>query len=151
MTRFTSSRRMLFLALTALSAACSGTEEVQWGPAPSSFPKGAELAVIQGNPAQEGQVFTVRLRMPNDYLIPPHFHPEDEHVTVLQGTFQVGLGTTVGTPAATLHTSGFITAPAGVPHWGRARGQTVVQVHGIGPFKTTYVQEDGEPIPGGGQ
>jgi len=175
MTPSKSSRRVLFLALTALSAACSGSDaptgatsredaapagahgapvpgdEVRWTPAPRPFPEGAELAVIQGDPTRTGQVFTVRLRMPNDYLFPPHFHPEDEHVTVLQGTFEVGMGSTVGIPAVTLRTGGFITAPAGVRHWARARGRTIVQVHGIGPFQTIYVQEDGTPIPGGGQ
>lgn len=122
--------------------------QIEWGSLPPGFPAGAELAVVQGDPAANGAVFTIRLRMPNGYVLPPHFHPEDEHVTVVTGQFDVGLGTVVdhGSVAASLQRGGFITAPRGHNHWGVARGRTVVQVHGIGPFQTTFVDEQGLPL-----
>lgn len=125
------------------------TDDLGWGPAPTVFPPGAELAVLQGDPSEAGAVFTVRLRMPDGYVLPPHFHPEDEHVTVIQGKFLVGLGDVVDDKEtfATLQRGGFITAPKAVHHWAKARGVTVVQVHGIGPFQVTYVDEQGDPLP----
>ncbi|MDF2773709.1 MAG: cupin protein [Geminicoccaceae bacterium] len=123
--------------------------DVQWGPAPGVFPPGAEFAVMQGNPAEAGAIFTVRLRLPNDYVIPPHFHPADEHVTVVQGTLVVGMGNVAdeAKAAARLRRGGFITAPKDARHWSKAKGLTVVQVHGVGPFQITYVDETGQPLP----
>jgi hypothetical protein len=62
-----------------------------WGPAPAILPAGAQLAVLEGDPTKAGS-YSMRLRMPDGYRIPPHFHPSDEHVTVVSGTFQVGMG-----------------------------------------------------------
>src|SRR5689334_11883247 len=63
--------------------------DVQWGPAPSVFPPGAEMAVMQGDPSK-AEPFTVRMRFPNGYKLPPHTHPTTENVTVLTGTFLAG-------------------------------------------------------------
>ena len=68
--------------------------EIKWGPAPPIFPAGALFAVVQGDPSVPGALFTVRLRFPNNYILPPHTHPTDEHVTVLRGT----LGLTLPNP-----------------------------------------------------
>jgi hypothetical protein len=76
-----------------------------WGPAPAVFPAGAKMAVLQGDPSQTA-MFTVRLEMPDGYRIPPHFHPTDEHVTVISGTFLVGMGDAIDAAHA-------ITLPAG--------------------------------------
>jgi quercetin dioxygenase-like cupin family protein len=58
----------------------------KYGAAPSIVPPGAKLAVLEGDPTRAG-TYTMRLWMPNGYTIPPHFHPTDEHVTVVEGTF----------------------------------------------------------------
>ena len=68
-------------------------DKVQWGPAPPVVPKGAEVAVLYGDPAKEGQ-FAMRLKLPAGYHVPPHTHPVDENVTVLSGTFKLGMGDT---------------------------------------------------------
>src|SRR5919198_3962053 len=73
------------------SAIIALPDQLNWGPAPSLLPPGAELAVVEGDPSKPAP-FTMRLRMPDRYRIPPHFHPQIEHVTVLQGTFGVGMG-----------------------------------------------------------
>jgi quercetin dioxygenase-like cupin family protein len=120
--------------------------QINWGPAPPVFPKGAQFAVVQGDPSVPGAIFTVRLRFPNNYILPPHRHPTDEHVTVLRGTFLVGLGENFSKEALQpLKLDGFITAPANMAHFASARGITEVQVHAIGPFQLTYVHPEDDP------
>src|SRR5215475_10952551 len=75
----------------SIVASASQNDDIQWGPAPPIFPKGAEFAVLQGDPSSTNE-FTVRLRFPNGYKIPPHTHPTIENVTVLKGTFLAGMG-----------------------------------------------------------
>lgn len=120
--------------------------QINWGPAPAVFPPGAQFAVVQGDPSVAGAIFTVRLRFPNGYILPPHTHPTDENVTVLRGTFMVGLGENFSKDALqVLKEDGFITAPANMAHFASARGITEVQVHAIGPFQLTYVHPEDDP------
>ncbi len=95
---------------------------VTWAPAPPFLPPGARFAVLQGDPGQAG-IYTIRLELPAGYVIRPHFHPADEHITV----------------------GGFITATAQAHHYAVARAKTVVQVHGEGPFAITYVRAADDP------
>ncbi len=121
--------------------------DIKFGPAPDVFPAGAEMAVLQGDPSVSGAIFTVRLRFPNGYILPPHTHPTDEHVTVISGKFLVGLGDTFDKHALlpTLRAGGFITAPANASHFATVKGRTVVQVHAIGPFEMTFVNPADDP------
>lgn len=120
---------------------------IVYGPAPDVFPPGAEMAVLQGDPSVAGEIFTVRLRLPNGYIIPPHFHPTDESVTVIKGAFKVGLGDHFDRDAflPTLQRGDFIVAPANANHFAQAKGRTEVQVHAIGPFQMTYVNTADDP------
>jgi len=132
------------LVLMAGATAAAQTE-LKWGPAPAVFPAGAKLAVLQGDPGGTG-LFTVRLDLPNGYTIMPHFHPTDEHVTVIQGTFLVGMGDAADfTKSQALPPGGFITAGANMHHFARAKGHTVVQVTAMGPFALTYVNPSDDP------
>jgi quercetin dioxygenase-like cupin family protein len=116
-----------------------------WGPAPAIFPAGAKMAVMQGDPGK-AELFTVRLDFPNGYIVPPHFHPTDEHLTIIQGTFLVGMGDKVDTKSAMVLKAGdFASAPAGHHHYAVARGHTIVQVHAMGPFALTYVNAADDP------
>lgn len=118
---------------------------VKWGPAPPFFPAGARFTVLQGDPSASG-VYTVRLDMPPGYVIAPHTHPTDEHVTVMSGVLLLGMGDAVNTKAASALKAGdFITAPADAPHFAVAQGRTVVQVHGIGPFVINYLDPKDDP------
>jgi quercetin dioxygenase-like cupin family protein len=122
-------------------------DNIVFGPAPDVFPAGAEMAVVQGDPSVAGAIFTVRLRFPNGYVLPAHWHPTDEHVTVISGKFLVGIGDTFDnkTLLPPLRAGGFITAPANVNHFATVKGRTVVQVHAIGPFQLTYVNPNDDP------
>lgn len=130
-------------------AAPAGDHGFAWGPAPAVFPAGATMAVLQGNPSVAGAPFTVRLRFPNGYVIPPHWHPTDENVTVIAGTFLVGMGDRYDASKfmPPLRAGAFITAPSRMNHFAKARGATEVQVHAIGPFAMTYASQADAPRP----
>jgi quercetin dioxygenase-like cupin family protein len=118
---------------------------IKWGPAPALLPAGAQLAVLEGEPAKAGP-FTMRLRVPDGYRIPPHYHPVIEHVTVVQGTFLVGMGERFDTAKLTeLPTGTFAALEPGVRHFAQARGETILQIHGIGPWSLTYVNPADDP------
>jgi quercetin dioxygenase-like cupin family protein len=101
--------------------------------------------VLEGDPAKEGP-FTLRVRLPDGYRIPPHYHPVVEHVTVIQGAFVLGMGDKVTDDGVKALTAGsFAYMPAGMRHFVRAQGDTVVQIHGTGPWGITYVNPADDP------
>ena len=118
---------------------------VKWGPGPGFLPAGARIAVLSGDPSKSG-VYTIRLRFPAGYRVPPHFHPTDEHVTVLSGTLLVGMGDSMNLRGAQrLMAGGFITAPANAHHFALTRGPAIIQIHGEGPFEIRYVNAADDP------
>jgi len=132
-------------AATAGHGDHAGGSEIVFQPGPASFPAGSQIAVLQGNPSGTGE-FTVRLKWPAGYKLPPHFHPTDENVTVLSGTFLVGMGDEINLDKTLkLDPQGFITAPAQGHHYAVAKTDVVVQVHGEGPFAITYVNPKDDP------
>jgi quercetin dioxygenase-like cupin family protein len=148
MSSFTMHKRFVLAALAVLAlpaAAHAQGAALTWGPAPAVFPAGAKMAVLQGDPSQTA-LFTVRLDLPDGYRIPAHFHPTDEYVTVISGTFLVGMGDSIDlSKTKTLPAGGFITAGANMHHFAIARGHTIVQVHAMGPFALTYVNPKDAP------
>ena len=120
-------------------------DHLNWGPAPAVLPEGARLAVLDGDPAKAGP-YTMRLEMPAGYRIPPHFHQVDEHVTVISGAFQVGMGDTFDEgKLTTLPPGTFGVIPPGMRHFARAAKATVIQLHGTGPWGLTYVNPADQP------
>jgi quercetin dioxygenase-like cupin family protein len=118
---------------------------VSWGAAPAILPAGAQVSILEGNPAQPG-FFTLRLKMPSGYRIPPHFHPAVEHVTVLSGSFKVGMGPTFNAAnMITLPAGSFGALPSRMQHYAMADGETVIQLHGIGPWSLVYVNPSDDP------
>ena len=121
-------------------------DEIKWVPAPDALPAGAMFAVLDGDPGKEGAPFTVRLKMPDGYKIMPHWHPTTENVTVVSGDFIAGMGDSVDEKAAKDFPAGsFASMPANMHHYAWAKGPTVVQVHGMGPFQITYVNSADDP------
>ena len=119
--------------------------ELKWGPAPPIFNKGLMMAVVSGDPSKEG-MYVIRLKMPAGYKIMPHFHPTDENVTVLSGTFMVGMGDNLDAKTMTkLPAGGFVLLPANMHHYAMASSAATVQVHGMGPFQLTYVNPADDP------
>jgi len=119
--------------------------DLKWGDPPPVFEKGASLAVLSGDPSQAG-LFVVRLKVPAGYKVAPHWHPTDEHVTVLSGTFALGMGDKIDMAAVTkLPAGGYALLPATMHHYAVAISDAVVQVHGTGPFALTYVNASDDP------
>src|SRR5262245_53741290 len=91
-------------------------DQVQWGPAPPALPPGAQISVLEGNPAAKGPV-TLRLKFPANYNIPAHWHSMTERVTVLSGALRVGMGDKLDRQASqTLEPGGFVSLPANMHH-----------------------------------
>jgi quercetin dioxygenase-like cupin family protein len=119
--------------------------EITWGDPPPVFEKGASFAVVSGDPGQPG-LFAVRLKMPAGYRIAPHWHPTDEHVTVLSGTLALGMGDQLDEKAMKeLPSGGYALLPAEMHHYALAKTDAIVQVHGVGPFALTYVNPADDP------
>jgi quercetin dioxygenase-like cupin family protein len=117
----------------------------KWGDPPPVFEKGASFTVVSGDPGAPG-TFVVRLKMPAGYKINPHWHPTDEHVTVLSGTLSLGMGEKFDKAAMKdLSAGGYALLPAEMRHYAMAKTAAVVQVHGQGPFALTYVNPADDP------
>jgi len=120
-------------------------EEVQWSPAPPFLPKGAQFAVIKGDPSKAGP-FTIRLKFPPNYKIPAHKHPSFEHITVISGTLNFGMGDHLEqTNSVNLPAGSFAYGPEEKYHFAyTTEGETVVQIQSQGPFGIEYfnLQED---------
>lgn len=120
--------------------------DVKWGPGPTSLPPGAQMAVLDGNPAKPGMPFVIRAKLPDGYKVAPHWHPTDENIVVLSGTFLLGTGDKFDEKAMTsLATGGFARMPKLMHHSAMAKGETVIQVHGVGPFAVHYVNPKDDP------
>lgn len=120
-------------------------DDIVWQPAPASLKAGAQLAVLEGNPAEAG-VFTMRIKLPDGYTIPPHWHPNVERVTVFSGVFNLGTGETMDRETTHALTAGSYTSmPAEMRHYVYAEGETVVQVTSIGPWAINYVNAKDDP------
>ena len=127
-----------------------GTEK--WGDIPAAAMVGTpsvemggkvQIAIVQGNPMQAGQPYTLRLSCADGVKIAPHWHPTTENVTVVKGTFALGMGSKWDPSALKdLPAGGFASAPARMRHFASCKGDTIVQVHGLGPFVVNFVQAD---------
>jgi uncharacterized protein DUF4437 len=121
------------------------TAEIQWKDGPASLPAGAKFAVLEGDPSKEG-FFTMRLWFPDGFKIQPHWHPKVERVTVISGMLNLGMGDKfdqTATRAIPAGTFGFW--PAEMKHFAWAKGETVLQLHGMGPWMINYVNPSDDP------
>lgn len=120
------------------------SSELKWADVPS-LPPGAKIAVIEG-PMNEAVPFTIRLKFPANYHIPPHWHPAVERVTVLSGTFHMGVGDKLD-PARSmaLPPGGMMIMQPGTKHFAWNKDETIVQLHGTGPWGITYVNPADDP------
>lgn len=120
--------------------------EIPYGPVPAFVPAGAQLAVLEGDPGASTGDFTVRLKMPDGYRIPPHWHPHRENVTVLSGSFKVGMGDQFDeSKMGTFSAGSFAYLDPDMHHYAMASGEVVVQVHGMSPLQFNYVNPEDDP------
>ena len=142
----------LLLAGTAASSIAqdhqvhiTSANSIKWGPAPPVLPKGAQMAVLAGDPGKSG-TFTVRLKVPANYKIPAHQHPTHEAVTVISGEMGFGMGDKLDEKKAqTLGRGGFVDLPANMNHFAFSQKGGVVQIDSEGPFTIKYVNPKDDP------
>lgn len=106
----------------------------------------AKIAVIEGD-LSKAEPFTFRLRLPADYRIDPHKHPAYERVTVLSGELNFGHGETFDKDATQrLDTGGMAIMASGEAMYGfTGEEETVIQLHGTGPWGIEYINPKDDP------
>ena len=140
----------LLAIVTSLSYAnapqpVESSKSVKWGPAPPMLPKGAEIAVLAGNPAEAGLI-SLRLKVPKGYIVPPHWHPMAEQVTVVSGTVNLGMGEKLDkSKSQEFSAGGFYSLPAQKAHFAWTSTGAVIQIALMGPFAITYVNPADDP------
>ena len=130
----TSSAPMPAMAVydTVTTMGMTGASGIKWSPLEvKGFAPGATMAVVHGDPANGD--YTIRLEFPDGYMFPEHWHPKAEHLTVISGSFILGPGSDASA-RKTYAPGDFLYLPARNSHSGGAKGVTIVQLHGMGPF-----------------
>jgi hypothetical protein len=148
---------VIFLAASWLAGTTSADEKdamklsiyapaaIQWREGPASIPPGAKLAVLEGDPGKDGP-FVMRLLLPDGYRIPPHTHAKPERLTVISGTFNIGMGDKFDAAKGHAMPAGtFGTWAPGMMHFVWTKGETIVQLHGTGPWTIEYVNSADDP------
>jgi quercetin dioxygenase-like cupin family protein len=119
--------------------------DLKWTDAPPILPRGARMAVLEGDPSKNGP-FVMRVRLPDGYRIAPHTHSRPERVTVISGTFYLGMGDKFDpSKGREMPAGSFGTWAAGMKHFVWVKGETVIQLHGVGPWSLTYVNAEDDP------
>jgi quercetin dioxygenase-like cupin family protein len=120
-------------------------DSIQWKDGPASLATGTKIAILDGNPNKEG-LFVMRLKLPDGFRVAPHTHPKTERVTVISGTLHFGMGDKFDTKVSRAMPQGsFGTWPPGMAHFGWTTGETVIQLHGQGPWEIRYVNPADDP------
>lgn len=118
--------------------------QLEWKPVASMAP-GAMMAVIEGNLKDE-EPFTFRIKLPANYRIDPHVHPAYERVTVLSGTLHFAHGRNFDRDKTKALTAGSVAImPPGAPMFGYTEEETVIQLHGRGPWGIQYIDPKDDP------
>ena len=118
---------------------------IEWKEGPASLPPGAKMALLEGDPTKEGP-FVMRLQFPDGYHVPAHTHPKTERVTIISGTGYLAAGDTLDRSSAkSLPAGSFGYWPAGMKHAAWFEGETVIQLHGVGPWQINYVNPADDP------
>ncbi len=119
-----------------------GDDDLTWRP----LHPGSEIAVVSGDPDKPGSPFVMRFRYHGVVRIPPHWPPTDAHMTVLRGAFVLGMGKRFDEASATeLPADGYAYVRKDMAHDAWSKGDTLLQVHGVGPFTINYVNPADDP------
>ena len=136
---------LLLIGPAAAQHVLTAGDQIKWSAAPAAFPKGAEIAILSGDPGKDGP-YVLRLKFPAGYKVAPHTHPNDENLTVVSGALRFGHGDKPDEQKATLLKAGsFAMTPKGMQHYVAVAEDTVVQIHAIGPSGITYVNPADDP------
>ncbi|HYU96428.1 MAG TPA: cupin domain-containing protein [Sphingomicrobium sp.] len=140
-------RVLLLASIAMLAVAPAYAKGLKWmDGAPAGLPAGAQIAVVKGNPAAAGP-FTIRIKTPANFTVPPHHHPSDEVVRVIgDGTLNYGMGDKLDRSNVGALTKGYhVTMGAGMNHYVFTTDPLIVQVDGTGPFQIIYADPKDDP------
>jgi quercetin dioxygenase-like cupin family protein len=116
-------------------------KDIQWKPCPPNLPDGCEMAVLEGNP-KSNDLFTVRFKISGEFIMPPHTHPKDERVTVLQGKAYVAFGKgAIRKEAKEFGPGDYYVNARNAIHTVWADASTIIQITGIGPWEANFIEE----------
>ncbi|MEZ0228505.1 MAG: cupin domain-containing protein [Planctomycetota bacterium] len=156
MARIVSSLVVLVLGAGALALAddpgerahiVRAAEDLEWKDGPQALPPGAKIAILAGD-MKSRELFAVRLKFPKGYKIKPHWHPVDENVTIISGRAHMATGDKFDTAGGhELRAGAFTVMPAKLHHYFWTTEDTIIQLHGIGPWGITYVNPEDDPRP----
>ena len=105
-----------------------------------AFPKDQRFEVVSGDFRKPGAIYVLRIHSEAGYVVMPHFHPEDEHIVVVKGSWALGMGERFSpSTLETMDVGTYGLVAKKMAHFARSRTDAIVQVHGIGPFTTTWV------------
>jgi len=151
MIKFALGATILALAFTPVTTMAADNhvavspDQLSWKDGPPSLPKGAQFTVVAGDPTKDG-LYVIRLKVKAGYKVPPHVHPFDENVTVLQGSFNIGMGAQLDDKKGhSVKVGGFAQAPKGEQHYAWFTEDSIIQIHGMGPQGITYVNPADDP------
>ncbi|WP_165660965.1 cupin domain-containing protein [Oceanimonas sp. MB9] len=118
--------------------------DLKWNDVPS-LPPGAKIAVLEG-PMNEAVPFTARLKFPANYSLPAHMHPAVERVTVLSGTFHMGMGDKLDPQkTSALGPGSLMIIQPNTNHFAWTNEEVIVQLNGMGPWGITYINPADDP------
>jgi quercetin dioxygenase-like cupin family protein len=110
--------------------------DLKWTP----IIKDCSIATVQGDFNVEAAPFVLRFHCTDGAKVPAHWHPTDENMTVLKGTFLIAMGETFEqSKLQPMNPGNYVFIPKEMRHFGLIKGDTIIQVHGIGPFKVNWV------------
>ena len=136
------------LAVAQHMSAPLNATDMKWEAAPNVFPRGAQLAVVSGDPFKDG-LYVVRMKLPSGYKIPAHNHPTSEYVTVISGELHLGMGDKLDkSKGEAVKAGGFFSAEPRMRHYAWTTGETVIEISGMGPFDIQYVDKNDDPMKG---
>ena len=120
-------------------------DTLKWEQLPGAAP-GVMVAVLEGDPNKAGSVYTIRIKQPAGTKVPPHWHPEDEYITMISGTSFLGMGEKFDpSNAQEVPAGGFAAVPKKMAHFAYNEAEVIAQVHGIGPFVINWVNPADDP------
>lgn len=103
---------------------------------------GRLIDLVSGDPGKAGSPYVIRIHNYARMVVPPHWHPEDEHIVVVKGRWHLGHGDTFDrAELRALEVGDYALVPKRMNHFGWSESETIIQVHGIGPFSTNFVTE----------
>lgn len=117
-------------------------DSIDWSDCPPHLPKGCQLSILEGNP-KKPDLFTVRFKLDDIFFMPPHTHPKDERVTILEGNVSVAFGEDATYDDAIHFGPGdyYVNARNSI-HTVWIDKPTILQITGIGPWQANFISDN---------